>query len=318
MPIDGYENIEQLLRLGHIRRGYQKQIRGRDGRPATTPVATPHFIVPPEVQEHLEQIDWVQKGENLTKLPIKLLFELPKALPHYLMRYSGNGKVRCKSDGKAVEYRRLVNQAEKRFDVVIHSQVARWSAIGEETLQEWQGEYGTVERYPDENGNTVRCLHRQCPQYQKRYCKPTGFLRLGISGISRQGYYQMVVHENALKPLLSQLRWAQDLVEGYTGEATLLHTPFVMTLRGPETQFIGGNKTQVWTPWVEIEEGWMKRLEEGRVMLPHRTKVRVVDIWPSNGDAPQDISEFDVPPEPEIMEELGYSPNGDEEIGEVG
>jgi len=315
MPIEGMEEVEQLQRLGHIRRGYQTQVTGQDGKPKTKPVATSYFIVPPEVEEHLKAEGWIKDGEKPTVLPIHFLLELDKALPHFLMQFAGSGKLRCSGDGAAVWFRKWMEKEGGKWNVqtLIFDRVARWDAITDRMTEVWKREYGTAERYGGEAGNTFVCLKEECPQFKKRSCKPTGFLKFGIEGLERQGYYQMVVHQSALRPLYSQLRWARDLIEQYLGRPTILHASYVMTMRGPEKMNIGGRPTDVWTPWVELEPTWLKKAKAGRVKLPCAPQIRITDIY--NGDGIPGIQmedALDMPPE--VMEDLNYEPEEEDEI----
>ena len=313
MPIEGMKDVEELRRLGHIRRGYQTQVTGADGKPKTRPVATPHFIVPDEVQAHLKAQGLIEDGEKPTQLPIYFLLELEKALPHFLMQFSGSGKLRCSGDGSAVWFRRYMAKKGKDWDVrtLIFDRVARWNDVSEEIAKTWQHDYGTMERYGGEAGNTLRCLKHECPQFKKRYCKPTGFLKFGIEGLPRQGYYQMTVHQSALRPLYSQLKWARDIIEQYLGEPTILHAPYVMTMVGPTNMRIDGRPTDVWTPWVELEPQWLQRAMEGRVRLPHKPEIRVTEFY--NGVLPGVAPESDLDIPPEALEDLDYEPRPEEE-----
>jgi hypothetical protein len=316
MPIEGYDEIERLYRLGFVRRGYQEQVLGDNGtpeldakgRPKTKPVATPYFIVPPEVQEVLGE-------EKPTRLPIYFLLEIEKALPHYLMRYSGNGKLRCAGDGVSVRYRKYINATEKRFYTVIYNGVARWKEISPAMLSSWESEYSTTERYGGEAGNTMRCLHWDCKQFKRGYCKPTGLFKFGIQGIPEQGYYQMTIHDYALKPTLSQLRWARDIVAAHLGEATIIGPKFALTMKGPEKVSIKGKLTTVWLPLLQLEQHWLDMAMSGRVRLPGRPQIRVTDIYGTNGvpQLPGADEEADVPPE--VLEDRQYETDdeGDEE-----
>lgn len=316
MPIDGIKDWERLQRLGFIRRGVKEDILDEAGQPvldrrgnqSQKPRATDYFVVPDEVKQVLED-------DRPTQLPIYFLLELEKALPHFLMRYSGNGKLRCMGNGSSVWYRRYINVADQEFLSLIYSRVAKWSQITDRIAEMWTEQYGTMERYGGENGNTLKCLYRDCPQFQRRYCKPTAFLRFGVKGIIRQGYYQMTVHQLALADLISQLKWARDIVEQYLGAPTIVHTPFLMTLLGPEEMWVNGIKTKVWTPRVEIEPEWLEKAMEGRVKLPRRAKVEVSDIW--NGDSlPVPVSERELDVSKEVLEEdLDFEPDPEEEGG---
>jgi hypothetical protein len=308
MPIEGYDEIEQLYRLGFVRRGYQEQeldaqgkpMLNKAGKPKIKPVATPYFIVPPEVQA-------VVGEEKPTRLPIYFLLEVDKALPHYLMRFSGNGKLRCAGDGSSVRYRKYINTAEKKFYTVIYSGVARWKEISKPMLSAWETEYGTVDRYGGEAGNTVRCLHHDCPQFKQGYCKPTGLFKFGIQGISEQGYYQMTIHDYALRPTLSQLRWARDIVQAYMGEATIIGPRFALTMKGPETVRVKGKPTKVWLPLLQIEQHWLEMMKEGRIRLPGRPQIRVMDIYGTNGAAaPPAMEEMEADLPPEVLEDRPY------------
>lgn len=317
MPIDGTESWERLQRLGFVRRGVKEDVFDKDGQPVLNrngeqkqkPRATGYFIIPDEVKHIL-------KEDKPIQLPIYFLLELEKALPHFLMRYSGNGKLRCMGDGSSIWYRRYINVPEQEFLSLIYNRVAKWSQITDRIAGMWEEQYGTMEHYGGDNGNTLKCLFRSCPQFKKRYCKPTAFLRFGIKGIVRQGYYQMTVHQLALADLLWQLRWARDIVEQYLGEATIVHTPFLMTLLGPEEMFVNGYKTQVWTPRLEIEPEWLERAMEGRVKLPHRAQIRVTDIWGGKRMEvpPMPVRDRDLDVTEQIVEEeLDYDPHGDDE-----
>lgn len=317
MPIDGTGDFERLQRLGFVRRGVKEDVLDAAGQPELDrrgqqkqkPRATDYFIVPDEVKH-------VLKDDRPTQLPIYFLLELEKALPHFLMRYSGNGKLRCMGDGSSIWYRRYINVKEQEFLSLICNRVAKWSQITEQIGGMWTAQYGTMEHYGGENGNTLKCLYRDCPQFEKRYCKHTAFLRFGVKGIVRQGYYQMTVHKLALDDLISQLRWARDIVEQYLGEPTIVHTPFLMTLLGPDDMWVNGIKTKVWTPRVEIEPDWLERAMEGRVKLPHRVKIKVSDIYDtSNGTGlPMPVRESELDVSEEILkEDLDYDPDPEEE-----
>jgi len=124
----------------------------------------------------------------------------------------------------------------------------------------------------------------------------------------------MTVHQHALVDLMSQLRWARDIVEQYLGQATIMHVPFWMTLVGPEEMWVNGVKTKVWTPRVEIQPDWLERAMQGRVKLPHAPQIRVMDIYGGNGiEMPIRVPEQELDVPPEVMEELDYEPHGDEE-----
>nr|NIN64086.1 hypothetical protein [Anaerolineae bacterium]NIN94369.1 hypothetical protein [Anaerolineae bacterium]NIQ77433.1 hypothetical protein [Anaerolineae bacterium] len=216
MRIKGMKDIYRPRKIGRIGLGVKVpvedehgEVQMRDGQMQTTPKATDHFVVPPEVEA-------LYKAEP-KRLPIYFLMDRDEEVfPHGLMLYGGRGLV-CMGDGEKVVYRRhMASKTESQ--VVIFGGVAKWSAIKAGMLDLWKGEkgYGTVER----QGNSVRCLYMDCPRHKPWMCRPTGMLRFSIRGIVRQGYYQMTVHLNPMRELLSQLRHGRELVHRFCGQPT--------------------------------------------------------------------------------------------------
>lgn len=312
MPIEGMKERRQFKKIGSIFRGIRVlvedkhgEVKMRNGEPVTKPKPLGHFVVPDEVAG--------LHGEKPTILPISFLMDSNNdVFPHYLMRYAKNGDVVCMSNGRRVEFRRHIGKkrkGEKRREVLtlIYGAVARWENIDDKVAKLWEGGrgYGTLEK----EGNSVQCLHRECPQYVKTYCKPTGMLRFAIKQIIRQGYYQMTVHLNALPQILGQLQHGREFIEQYLGRATIMHADWILELTGPEKKWVNGLLLDVWTPELELDPAWMKLVIEGKVKLPHMPQVTAADVY---GEPPEE-PELD----PEIMESLPFEPYREDEEEEL-
>jgi hypothetical protein len=268
------------------------EVRMKDGKMVTRPQAVDHFVVPEEVA--------ALYGVEPKSLPIFFLMDREEDMfPHSLMLYAGR-KPACMGDGEKVLYRR--HGRGKDSQVVIYGSVAKWDEIKRNgIINQWESQegYGTANRV----GNTVECLYMQCPRYKPTMCRETGMLRFAIQGIIRQGYYQMTIHLNPMRELLSQLRHGRELIEQYCGRPTIMHADWLLTLTGPEQQWINGHLLTVYTPELELEpgpDGWMARAMAGRVKLPRMERITEEDIWaPREAEPTMDA---------EILEELPFDP----------
>lgn len=312
MPIEGMKERRQFKKIGSIYRGTRVPVEDehgvvkmKDGEPVTKPKPLDHFVVPEEVA--------ALHGEKPTVLPINFLMDdNDDVFPHFLMRYAKNGDVVCMSNGRRVEFRRHIGEKRKgkKREVVtlIYGGVAQWKKIEGKVGKLWEGGggYGTLEK----EGNSIHCLHFDCPQFkhEKRYCKPTGMLRFAVKGIIRQGYYQLTVHLNALPQILGQLQHGREFIQQYLGRATILHAEWVLELTGPEKKWVGDWLLDVWTPELELDRDWMKLVVEGKVKLPHMpAPVTADDVY---GAPPE---EEDAPLDADLLEPLRYNPNGEDD-----
>jgi len=308
MSIVGMKDTYQPKKIGSVRLGIKVpvedehgEVKTRGGEIVTRPQATDHFVIDEEVQQLY--------GSEPKQLPIFFLMDREEEVfPHNLMMYAGNGKLRCMGDGKRVHFRRHYNPKTKQGGTLIYGQVAKWEEINRDGLGDvWASEkgYGTLEPI----GNTVKCLYMDCPQYSHTGCRPTGMLRFAIKDIIRQGYWQMVVHLKPMRQILSQLRHGRQIVEQYCGRPTIMHADWLLTLTGPEEQWIDGFLVKkVYTPELELDPAWMKRAMEGRVKLPHMEQVTVDDVWPAQEPEPVMDSE--------LLDDLPYDPTGEENVPE--
>jgi len=157
----------------------------------------------------------------------------------------------------------------------------------------------------------VRCKYMECPRYGSTKCRPTGMLRFGIKEIIRQGYWQMTIHLNPMELLLSQLRHGREFIEQYCGRPTIMHADWLLTLTGPEKQWINGRLLDVYTPELELDPAWMTRAMEGRVRLPHVPRVTAEDIYGAPAPAEPEM-------DPELVEDLPFDPTVEgEEVEEI-
>ena len=313
MSIKGMKDVYRPKKMGRIGLGIKVprenghgEVQMYKGEVVTDPRATDHFIVPEEVAD-LPEIGLAPK-----KLPIYFLEEkIEDVFPTALVMFAGNGSVRCMGDGERVTYRSHYEPQTRQSDTLIYNQVAQWEKIEAKGLTKvWAGAkaYGTIERV----GNTVKCLHMDCPQHCGWGCRPTGWFRFSIKGIVRQGYWQMVVHLNPMREMLSQLRHGRRFIEQYCGRATLMHSDWLLTLTGPEKKWIDTKKgamlLDVYTPELELDPVWMTRAMEGRVRLPKIDRLTTDDVY----GAPEELAM-----DSEMLEELPYDPTPESEDDEL-
>ena len=301
MSIKGMKDVYRPKKIGRIGLGIKVPVEDghgavkmdKKGEPVTRPQATDYFVVPEEVQ--------AIHGEKPKQLPIYFLMDREEEVfPHKLMLYAGRGLV-CMGDGEKVLFRRHI--MGKESEVLIYGGVAKWDQIKlNGILDQWESGkgYGTVDRC----GNTVTCLYRECPRHKPTMCRPTGMLRFGIQGIVRQGYWQMTVHLNPMQQLLSQLRHGQEWVEQYCGRPTIMHADWLLTLTGPEKEWIDGHLRTVYTPELELNPEWMKRAMEGRVKLPRIDRLTIDDVYGAPEEPAMDS---------EMLEPLPYDPTPESE-----
>jgi hypothetical protein len=307
MSIKGMKDVYRPNKLGRIGLGIKVavedehgEVRMKNGEPVTRPQATDYFVVPDDVAA-LPEI-----GPQPKQLQIYFLMDREEEVfPHNLMLYSGRGLV-CMGDGDQVLFRRHGRGQES--EVLIYGRVAKWDQLKRNgVLDQWASQegYGTAEK----SGNTVRCLNMECPRQQKGFCKPTGMLRFGIQGIIRQGYWQLTVHLRPMQQLLSQLRHGREWIEQYCGRPTIMHADWLLTLTGPEKEWIDGHLRTIYIPELELDPAWMERAMAGRVRLPRIERLTEEDVYgPAEPEPALDSG---------MLEDLPYDPtpdSGDDEI----
>jgi len=273
----------------------------RDGEPVTMPQSTDHFVVPPEVAEVL--------GDSTPKA-MRIHFErdsLDDVFPTGLMQFRSNGDLICMGDGERVSFRRHI-APDHSTETVIYERVARWDRIEELGLLEekkWADEkngYGTTERI---GTNAIRCLYMDCPRYKALLCKPTGKLRFCIENITRQGYYQMTVHFNPMREIITQLDDGRQRIRNHTGRATIVSpAKWLLKLTGPTEQWMNVRKSgqiekrqikNIYTPELELDPLWLEDLEAGRVEFPQMETLTDTDVW---GPQEEELDKSLLDPEP--------------------
>ena len=254
----------------------------RDGKPVTTPKATPYFVVPDEVK--------VATREDQPR-QLRIHFDMERfedVIPHHCMLFMGSGDVVCMGDGEKVLYRCHVGE-KYQMTPVVYGGVARWSVIEEMGLLElWKdgNGYGTVERI---GTNALRCLYMECPRYGPGRCRPTGRLRFGIEGITKHGCYQLTFHWNPMRDLIDQLKSGAQWIKLRLGRPTIAYpAKWLLNLMGPEEMWMkvrvrGKVENRliknVYTPELELDPSWMEEVEAGRVVLPAVERITEEDIW---------------------------------------
>jgi len=266
-------------------------------------MATDYFVIPEDVAK-------VIKTDQPKTLDIFFLFESDEeTFPQFLKLYSGTGVLRCMGDGEIVYFRRYFEKVGDEIidEVAISNLVLSWGDLAdraEDIAKAWEEQYGTTEV----EGNSIRCLGPECPQFSTRGCRPTGRLLFGIDGIARLGFWELVVHQHALIGINSQLDLCRAFTKTYLGRGTILNVPFKLHLRGPEKMKVNGYFAKVYTPEIEPSPEWVQAVMAERVSLPPpQRRPTVDDIW---GGEPEKLPPAPVPPEE--LEELDYEPIEDE------
>ena len=299
MTIKGMADVKRLRILGRVGLGVTIPVIDKktgqqvikNGEPQTTPKATDHFVVPEEVAAIAEV------GPHPKQLSIHFEMDrLEDVFPTGLMQFRGNGDLICMGDGEMVTFRRHIHE-DHSTTAVIYDRVGHWPEIeglgllnGSKGWPDVKDGYGTVERI----GNTVRCLGMNCPRYTQLFCKPTGKLRFCIEGIQRQGYYQMTVHLNPMRELLTQIEDGRQWIRNRTGIPTIVYPArWLLTLTGPTDRWMnvrrGGKIEQmhienIYTPELELDPKSMAEIESGLVQFRAGPAITEEDVW---GAAPE-------------------------------
>jgi DNA-binding transcriptional ArsR family regulator len=320
-PIKTLADRRRYIRLGKIRLGVQVEaltkggkVKVKNGKPVMRPQATEYFVIKEEVEEARLQVLDIY-GEEPKELDIRFLFEEEEqTFPQYLKMYRGDGQLRCMGDGEWVMMRRYLNK-DKEIDerlisggaFLMGSPIFEDSFRNEVVLEAWEEQYGYGTDWLENPQNMIPCLAEQCPQYGPRGCRPTGRLLFMIEGIDRLGFWELVVHQHALIGINSQLELTRAFTQYYWGKPTILHVPFKLRLRGPDTMKINGYNIKVWTPEIEPAPEWVGEVVAGTIQLPvpARPQITVKDIW--GGDDEEEPKQL-ASPEIDEDEALDYDP----------
>lgn len=315
MPIPYLRQRRRFQRLGKVRLGIKVPVvdkktgqpKVRNGDPVMRPQATDYFVVPEEISE-------VYGEEKPTTLNISFLFDRDDdTFPQFLKMYRGDGQLRCMGDGELVYFRRYFDKRDPKDvidEVLVQYSTLAWGdllALKEHVWATWSKQYGVGA--PEEwNETKLKCLGEDCPQFGPTGCRATGRLLFKVEEIDRLGFWELVVHQHAIIGINSQLDLCRAFTKQYLGRATILHVPFKLHLRGPETMKINGYLATVYTPEIEPDPAWVADVTHQRFELPVlEAPTSVDDIY---GEAPkQALPEAPaVEVAPEEMEALEYPP----------
>jgi hypothetical protein len=190
MPIKGISEVRRLPRLGKIRLGIQVEQPGKK----TYPQATDHFVCPPEVQVALH-------SDKPKELPILFPVEDEQLFAQQWYRcYSGTWGLICKGNGIS---------ADRTFD-------KQTGALASRTTKE------TVRR-------EFSCPGPQCPEYQKRQCRPVMNLMFLLPDVPGLGVWQL---DTSSRRSITNINTAIDIVRDGCGRIAFV--PLTLSLT-PET-----------------------------------------------------------------------------------
>jgi len=124
-----------------------------------------------------------------------------------------------------------------------------------------------------------------------------------VDGVDRLGFWEMVVRQNDIVGINSQLERCRAFTAQYLGRPTILHVPFKLRLTGPTDMKVPGydGKIKKYTPEIEPDPYWISEVVAKRVQLPEI-------------EAPEDGDVWDVEAKPELPEPFELAPEEDEPL----
>jgi len=187
VPIKQLRHSTFLPRIGKIRLGKRSEDdEGKKGYP----IATPHFVVPKNVEEALG-----------TKEPTELHIMFPdpdpeRFAPYYYQAWSYTHGLVCKGDGETatrlVDVKRAVDQ-----------ETGEMPATGEENL--WPVANKETKRL-DAQRFTIICPADDCPLYMAKQCKAVMNLMFIMPDVPGLGCYQLDTGSwNTMRNILEQI-----------------------------------------------------------------------------------------------------------------
>ncbi len=189
MPIKGISEVRRLPRLGKIRLGIQVEQPGKK----TYPQATDHFVCPPEVR--------AVHGEEPKDLPIMFPVEDEQLFAQQWYRcYSGTWGLICKGNGVT---------ADRTFD-------QETGALASKATKK------TARR-------EFNCPGPQCPEYQKKQCRPIMNLMFLLPDVPGLGVWQL---DTSSRRSIANINTAIEIVRNGCGRVAFI--PLTLSLV-PET-----------------------------------------------------------------------------------